>query len=106
MVSTMPDVSHQHFRDAVSELMYERGWSQRDLSAAVGVDPAHISRLLKPGSRLRATPELLARIARACDVGPEFFAEYREWCVLEAVRGNPSLRERLYARVVARELVT
>jgi transcriptional regulator with XRE-family HTH domain len=106
MVSTMSSVSHQQFRDAVSDLMYERGWSQRDLSAAVGVDPAHISRLLKPGTRLRATPELLARIARACDVGPEFFAEYREWCVLEAVRSNPSLRERLYARLTVREPLT
>jgi plasmid maintenance system antidote protein VapI len=69
------------------------------------VDPAHISRLLKRGSGLRATPELLARVARALDVDPEFFAEYREWCVLEAVRRNPSLRERLYSLVVAREPV-
>ena len=106
MVSTMSHVSHQHFREAVSELMYERGWSQRDICAAVGVDPAHISRLLKRGSRLRATPELLARIARACDVPPEFFVEYREWCVLEAVRSNPTLRERLYARLAVREPVT
>ncbi len=86
--------------------MDERGWSQRDLSAAVSVDPAHISRLLKRGTRLRATPELLARVARAFDLDPEFFAEYREWCVLEAVRRNPSLRERLYARVVAGQPAT
>jgi transcriptional regulator with XRE-family HTH domain len=74
----------------------ERGWSQRDLSAIVGVDPAHISRLLKRGSRLRATPQLMTRVARAFEVDPEFFAEYREWCVVEAMRHNPSLRERLY----------
>ena len=88
--------SDQAFRDAVAELLYERGWSQRDLSAIVGVDPAHISRLLKRGSRLRATPQLMARVARAFEVDPEFFVEYREWCVLEAVRRNPTLRERLY----------
>ena len=29
--------------------------------------------------------------------------EYREWCVLEAVRSNPTLRERLYARLAVRE---
>jgi transcriptional regulator with XRE-family HTH domain len=106
MVSRMPAVSNQPFHEAVGDLMYERGWSQRDLSAAVGVDPAHISRLLKRGSRLRATPELLARVARAFDLQPEFFAEYREWCVLEALRRNPTLRERLYTRLVAREPVT
>jgi transcriptional regulator with XRE-family HTH domain len=102
----VPVVSQQQFRDAVTGLMYERGWSQRDLSAAVGVDPAHISRLLKPGTKLRATPELLARIAAACDVSPEFFAEYREWCVLEAIRRNPTLRERLYATSAIREPLT
>jgi transcriptional regulator with XRE-family HTH domain len=93
--------SEAPFRDAVAELMLERGWSQRELATAVGVDPAHVSRLLKRGTRLRATPQLLARVARALEVEPEFFVEYREWCVLEAVRRNPSLRERLFARVVA-----
>lgn len=94
-------MSDQPFRDAVGELMLERGWSQRELAAAVGVDPAHISRLLKRNSRLNATPQLIARVARAFGVDPGYFAEYREWCVLEAVRRNPSLRERLYARVAA-----
>jgi plasmid maintenance system antidote protein VapI len=94
-------MSDQSFRDAVEELLCERGWSQRELAATVGVDPAHISRLLKRGSCLRATPQLMARVARALEVEPAFFAEYREWCVLEEVRRNPSLRERLFARVVA-----
>jgi transcriptional regulator with XRE-family HTH domain len=93
--------SEAPFRDAVGDLMFERGWSQRDLADAVGVDPAHVSRLLKRGTRLRATPQLLARVTRALEVEPEFFTENREWCVLEAVRRNPSLRERLFARVVA-----
>ena len=88
--------TNQAFREAVGGLMDERGWCQRDLSAAVGVDPAHISRLLKRGSRLRATPQLMTRVARAFEVDPEFFVEYREWCVLEEVRRNPSLRERLF----------
>ena len=94
-------ISGAPFRNAVGDLLHERGWTQRDLAGAVGVDPAHVCRLLKRGSRLRATPELLARIARALQVEPEFFTEYREWCVLEAVRQNPSLRERLFTRVVA-----
>jgi hypothetical protein len=38
----------------------------------------------------------MTRIARAFDVEPEFFVEYREWRVLEAVRDNPTLRERLF----------
>jgi transcriptional regulator with XRE-family HTH domain len=96
----MTEFTNDHFRDAVADLMEHRGWSQRDLSAAVGVDPAHVSRLLRWGSRLRVTPRLLARVARALDVRPEYFPEYREWRVVEAVRTDPSLRERLYAGVV------
>jgi transcriptional regulator with XRE-family HTH domain len=93
--------SRAPFGDAVGELLFERGWSQRDLADAVGVDPAHVCRLLKRGARRRATPDLLARVACALEIEPEFFAEYREWCVLEAVRRSPSLRERLFAGVVA-----
>jgi transcriptional regulator with XRE-family HTH domain len=96
----MPEFTNDLFRDAVAELMEGRGWSQRDLSAAVGVDPAHISRLLRRGSQLRVTPRLLARVAGALDVRPEYFSEYREWRVVEAVRTDPTLRERLYAGVV------
>jgi transcriptional regulator with XRE-family HTH domain len=88
--------THQAFGEAVGELMDSRGWCQRDVSAAVGVDPAHVSRLLKRGSRLRPTPQLMTRVADAFEVDPEYFVEYREWCVLEAVRRNPSLRERLF----------
>lgn len=92
--------SHRAFGDAVADLLDERGWSQRELSAVVGVDPAHISRLLKRRSRLRATPQLMSRVARAFELDPEFFVEYREWCVLEAMRSNPSLRERLYGMLL------
>jgi transcriptional regulator with XRE-family HTH domain len=95
----MSEFTNERFRDAVAELMYERGWTQRELSAAVGVDPAHVCRLLRRGSSRRATPELLVRVADAFDVAPEYFPEYREWRVLEAVRTDPSLRERLYARI-------
>ena len=97
----MDDYTNAPFREAVLDLLDQRDWSRRELSAAVGVDPAHISRLLRYGSRLRATPDLLERIARALGVEPEYFAEHREWLVVQAVRANPSLRERLYAGVVA-----
>jgi transcriptional regulator with XRE-family HTH domain len=98
----MPEFTNERFRDAVAELMYDRGWTQRELSAAVGVDPAHVCRLLRRGSSRRATPELVVRVADAFGVAPEYFPEYREWRVLEAVRTDPSLRERLYAGIAGR----
>ena len=100
----MTEFTNERFRDAVADLMYEHGWTQRELSAAVGVDPAHMCRLLRHGSSRRATPELLARVAQAFGLRPEYFPEYREWRVLEAVRTDPSLRERLYAGIAGRPL--
>ena len=94
-------VSQDPFRESVRDLMLDRGWSQRDLAIAVRVDPAHVCRLLKRGTHLRVTPELAARVAEALEVEPDYFVEYREWRVLEAVRRSPSLRERLFARIAA-----
>jgi transcriptional regulator with XRE-family HTH domain len=86
------------FAEAVTELLGERGWTQRELARATDVDPAHICRLL--GSTVTSvSPALLRRVADAFELAPDFFLEYREWRVLQAVRSDPSLRERLYRYV-------
>jgi transcriptional regulator with XRE-family HTH domain len=65
------------FAEAVTELLGERGWTQRDLARATGVDPAHICRLL--GSTVTSvSPALLRRVADAFELAPDFFLEYRE----------------------------
>jgi len=94
-------VSQDPFRDSVKDLMLNRGWTKRGLAVAVGVDPAHVCRLLKRGTQLRASPVLLARTAAAFDIDPDYFVEYREWRELEAVRRSPSLRERVFAGIAA-----
>lgn len=97
--------SRAPFRDAVGDLLHDGGWTQRDLADAVGVDPAHVCRLLKRGTPLRATPQLLARVAAVLEVEPEFFAEYREWCVLEATAPTPRCAS-VCSRVLSRPLPT
>lgn len=82
----------------VTDLLAERGWTQRDLARAVGVDPAHICRLLRP-TVTRVSRDLLLRVADAFDLPPDFFLEYRQWRVIEAVRTDPALCERLYHAV-------
>lgn len=91
-------LSRGRFAHAVGELLAERGWTQRQLADAVCVDPAHICRLLRRESST-VTPELAARVAEVLGVPPEFFAEYREWQVIEAVRADPALRDRLHRQV-------
>lgn len=90
----------QTFGEIVTAALDARGWSQRELARAVDVDPAHICRLL--GARVRSvSPELLVKVAAALDIEPEAFAEYREWRVLEAIRNDRTLVDRLYERLLA-----
>jgi transcriptional regulator with XRE-family HTH domain len=95
-----PASEDARFGELVAGLLGARGWSQRDLARAVDVDPAHICRLLRPGAR-SVSPELLVRVAEALGVPPEHFAEYREWRVVEAVRQDAALRERLFRSLAA-----
>jgi hypothetical protein len=42
---------------------------------------------------------MLLRIATAFDVPPDYFREYREWCVAEAVQTDAALCDALYRRI-------
>jgi transcriptional regulator with XRE-family HTH domain len=87
------------FERSVRDLLEERGWSQRALAHAAGVDPAYISRALRRGRREAVSSELAARVARALDLPDDYFPECRERQVIEAVRNDPALRDRLYRRL-------
>jgi transcriptional regulator with XRE-family HTH domain len=73
--------SNKRFGEALRELMKARGFTYRSLAAATrardgkGVTHAHINMLAnghdKPSMRA------MDLIAQACDVAPEYFAEYR-----------------------------
>jgi hypothetical protein len=66
----------------------------------VSVDPGHISRLL--GNTVAGVSrDLLLRVANAFDVAPEFFLEYRQWRISDALRSDPALCDRLYGELSA-----
>jgi transcriptional regulator with XRE-family HTH domain len=94
MTSTDP------FGRSVRDLLDERGWSQRHLADAAGVDPAYLSRALRRGRQEPVAAELAARVALALGLPDDYFPECRERQVIEAVRSDPALRDRLYRRVV------
>jgi transcriptional regulator with XRE-family HTH domain len=94
--------THERFGDELADLLNERGWSQRRLATAVGVDPAHISRALATPEARRPSAALAGRVAIALGLPPDYFPEYREEQVIAAVRRDPQLRERLY-RTLTRE---
>jgi transcriptional regulator with XRE-family HTH domain len=83
------------FANAVADLLLERGWTQRALAHAAGVDPGQLCRLLRPRSP-RPTPHLMERVAEALGVAPTHFPEYREWQVVEAIRRDVALCDRIH----------
>ncbi|HEX8105751.1 MAG TPA: helix-turn-helix transcriptional regulator [Solirubrobacteraceae bacterium] len=90
----------QAFAVEVPRLLEEHGMSLRQLAGAVDVQPSHLSRLLR-GADYRKTPssDLMGKVAMAFGLPTDYFAEYREAAVVEAVRRDPELRERIYRRL-------
>jgi transcriptional regulator with XRE-family HTH domain len=88
------------FSQEVPRLLKERGMSIRALARESGVSDAHLSRLIR-GVGYRSTPsgDLAARVARALDLPIDYFREYRERIVVDAVKRDKKLREELYDRV-------
>ncbi len=85
----MERLSDQPFGDALRTLMAEQGFSYRSLAEATrkldgrGMTHAHINMLAnghdKPSMRA------MELIARACDVDPMYFAEYRLAAAMRAL---------------------
>ena len=68
----------------------------RAISRAAEVDHAHLSRVLKGDRGRKVSPDLAGRIAVALDLPRDFFPEYREGAVVEAIADDPTLRDRIY----------
>jgi plasmid maintenance system antidote protein VapI len=86
--------------DELRDLVAERGTSLRRLADDVGVSQAHLTRIIQ--RKKEATPDLAQRVALALDLSPDYFAEVREGAVIDAVRRDPQLRERLYRQITKR----
>ena len=91
------------FAQELPKLLRERQMSIRQLSRQTGVGNAHLSRLLRGvGYRTKPSKELARRVAEALELEPDYFLEYREAVVIEAVRSQPKLREELYDQLTKR----
>jgi transcriptional regulator with XRE-family HTH domain len=87
------------FVEEVPDLLTERGMSLRALSTAAGVDPGHLSRVLRRSAYKTPSADLTARVAEALDLPVDYFPEYREALVVRRVQQDATLREQLYRRL-------
>ena len=102
--------SDRPFGDALRELMSERGFSYRSLAERTrqmdgrGITHAHINMLANGHDR--PSVRAMELIAGACDVAPDYFAEYRLAAAMReldpAEVGLEQALENLNARLGAR----
>ena len=71
----------------------------RSLADRVGVSPSHLSRVLRQKDYKAASGPLAGRIARELDLPVDYFPEYREHAVVEAVRHDAAMRDLLFDRL-------
>jgi len=89
----------QPFVQELPRLLRERGYSLRRLAREAGVDPSHLSRVLRRASYKTPSGELTRKVAEALALPKDYFPEYRQAVVLERIRTDSRLRERLYAEL-------
>jgi transcriptional regulator with XRE-family HTH domain len=99
----LPKYSTKPFGAALTDLMSYRRISFRYLGYRAGLSAGYLNHLTK-GSR-RPNDTLMTNIARATDVDPEYFCEFRMNRLLEKLSDLPVLRDYLYSLFFEAEFV-
>jgi transcriptional regulator with XRE-family HTH domain len=84
------------FVEELPRVLRARGMSIRGLAREVGVSDSHLSKILRGTYYKTVSPDLASRVALALGLEEDHFPETREGYVVAAVRGDPTLRDRLY----------
>jgi transcriptional regulator with XRE-family HTH domain len=95
--------SDRPFAEELPALLAERGLSQRKLAQLVDLNPSHVSRVLRGADQTRPSAELIRRITDALDLPSDYFPELREAAVIEKLKTNPKLRDKLYDQLEGRQ---
>ena len=90
--------SEEPFGPTIERLMAETGTTYRALAAKSGLSAGYLNHLVH-GNRPVPSNDVVATLARALDVEPEHFREYRLRTITERLEGLPDLVDRLYRRL-------
>ena len=89
--------SEKPFGPTLQELMTETGTTYRALAQRTGLSAGYLNHLVH-GNRPVPSNEVMAALAKALDVEPEHFREYRVRVITERLEQMPELIDRLYKR--------
>jgi transcriptional regulator with XRE-family HTH domain len=90
--------SDEHFGPTIERLMVETGTTYRGLADKADLSAGYLNHIVH-GNRPVPSNDVIARIAKALDVEPEHFREYRIRVITEKLEGMPELIDRLYKRL-------
>jgi transcriptional regulator with XRE-family HTH domain len=85
--------------EELPRLLEQHGVSLRALADAVGVNQSYLSRILgsnDPDAARGASAKLAAAVAEYFDLPQDYFGEYRQAIVQDAIAADPKLRDRVY----------
>jgi transcriptional regulator with XRE-family HTH domain len=90
--------SDRPFGETLAALMANRGLTYRALAAKTDLSAGYLNHMVH-GNRPVPAASVIARLAKALDVEPEHFREYRIRFITEKLEEMPDLVERLYRRL-------
>ena len=83
-------------------LVAEKGTSLRQLEREIGRSQSYLSRIKLDRSHKDWRPpskDVLEKIAKALDVAPSYFPEYRSAAIEEAIAADGALRDRIFDQI-------
>lgn len=97
MRSRAPRYTTQPFAKELPLLLDERQISLRALATRLELDHSFLSRAVRGADGKVLTLELVHRIAAELSIPPDYFVEVREALVIEKIRSDGALRDRLHS---------
>ena len=92
--------SEEGFGATVQRLMDEQGVTYRQLAAQTGLSAGYLNHLVH-GNRPVPSNDIVQTLAKALEVEPEHFREFRLRSITERLEAMPELIDRLYKRLEA-----
>jgi transcriptional regulator with XRE-family HTH domain len=90
--------SEEGFGETVQHLMDELGVTYRQLAARTGLSAGYLNHLVH-GNRPVPSNDVVVTLAKALEVEPEHFREYRLRMITEQLEAMPALIDRLYRQL-------
>ena len=87
------------FGPTIERLMNETGVTYRALAGKTGLSAGYLNHLVH-GNRPVPSNDVVETLAKALDVDPEHFREYRLRVITERLETRPDLVDRLYRRLI------